>query len=342
MCQYWAHDGVPGDWHLIHLGARAVGGVGLIMTEMTAIEERGRIGLRDVGIWSDDLIEPWQRITRFISTYGSVPGMQIGHAGRKSSTTPNWDPVRPNKPLNPDEGGWEAMAPSPVPLRQTDNVPREMTEQDIASVIAAHKDAARRALEAGFRWLELHCAHGYLHAAFLSPFSNKRTDRWGGSFDNRLRFTLESLRAIREVWPESLPLAVRVSATEWVDGSWTLEDTIAFAHRIKDEGVDLIDCSSGIGTQGGESPRYATAPGWQVPFAERVRRETGIATGAVGVISAPEHADEIIRNGRADLVFIGTALLKNPYWAFHAAQALGRRGDDRLKMPPPYDYVTSR
>lgn len=344
MCQYWAgNDGKPTDWHLVHLGSRAVGGAGLVMTEVAAIEARGRIGVRDVGIWSDDHIEPWARITRFLKDYGAVPGIQIGHAGRKASVIPAWDPQRAVQNAPVGEGGWDdIVAPSPIALRASGRVPRELGADDIAALVRRHRDAAVRADAAGFEHIEIHGGHGYLHASFLSPFSNKRSDRYGGSFDNRIRFLLESIAAIREVWPDRKPLAVRLSSTEWIPEGWQLEDTVALARVLKDHGVDLIDCSSGLGAVGGGLPPHPIAPGWQVRFAERVRREAGIPTAAVGMIYQPFQADSIIRDGRADLVLIATASLRDPYWPLNAAQALGPYAGEGVKAPTPYHYVVSR
>ncbi|WP_419913906.1 NADH:flavin oxidoreductase/NADH oxidase [Hoeflea sp.] len=344
MCQYFAGpDGMPTDWHLVHLGSRAVGGAGLVMSEMTAISPEGRTGPKDVGIWSDEHIAPWRRITDFIRAHGAVPGMQLGHAGRKASTYWDWHPTKAKSPLPESEGGWSTLfAPSALPLRSFDATPVPLSEDQIQALVEAHSDAARRALEAGFEWLEVHTAHGYLHATFLSPFSNKREDDWGGSFDNRCRFTIACIRAIRQVWPDDKPLAVRLSSTEWIDGGWQLEDTIALSERLLKEGVDLIDCSSGVGTAGGDFPRYPIAPGWQVPFAEAVRSKTGALTAAVGQISEPRQADMIIRNGQADMVLLASAMLADPYWPFHASQSLGHHAGDGVTMPAPYGYVIQR
>ena len=344
MCQYYAgDDGCPHDWHLVHLGSRAIGGAGLVMSEMTAIHPAGRIGPKDVGIWSDEHLEPWRRITDFVRSHGAVPGLQIGHAGRKASTYWDWHPELAKRPLPVEDGGWAPIfAPSAIPLRKIDQVPKSLSDAQIRKIVEMHARAAARAKEAGFEWLELHAAHGYLHATFLSPFANKRTDSWGGDFDRRCKFTLECIRAIRAVWPDNLPLAVRLSCTEWIEDGWQLEDTIALAVLLKSEGVDLIDCSSGLGAAGGEFPSYPAAPGWQVAFAEAVRREADISTAAVGMISDPVQADMIIRNGQADLVLLATAMLADPYWPFHAARTLGPKAGQGVSMPDPYHYVVSR
>ena len=344
MCQYYAgDDGHPHDWHLVHLGSRAVGGAGLVMTEMTAIHPAGRIGPKDVGIWSDDHVEPWRKITSFVRAQGAVPGMQLGHAGRKASTYWDWHPELAKRPLPIEEGGWEPIfAPSALALREFDQVPEALNEEQVLELVKLHAQAVVRAREAGFRWLELHAAHGYLYATFLSPFSNKRTDRWGGGFDGRCRFTLECTRAIRRLWPDNLPLAVRLSCTEWIENGWPFEDTIALARLLKSEGVDLIDCSSGLGAAGGEFPLYPVAPGWQVPFADQVRKEADISTMAVGMISDPNQADMIIRKGQADLVLIASAMLMDPYWTYHAARALGLDAARGVSMSDPYRYVVDR
>lgn len=344
MCQYYAEaDGMPTDWHLVHLGSRAVGGAGLVMAEMTAIHPEGRTGPKDVGIWSDAHIEPWKRITDFIRSNGSVPGIQLGHAGRKASTYWDWHPTKAKSPLKIEDGGWSpTWAPSALPLRSFDPVPEPLSETQIETLIQDHAAAALRAHKAGFEWLELHAAHGYLHASFLSPFSNKRDDQWGGSFENRCRFTVETIRAMRKVWPVGKPLAVRLSCSEWIEGGLTIDDAIKISARLKQEGVDLIDCSSGVGTAGGEFPRYPMAPGWQVPFAQRINDETGLATAAVGMISEPKQAEMILQNNQADLILIASAFLSDPYWPFHASQNLKRPVDDSNRMPHPYAYVIQR
>jgi 2,4-dienoyl-CoA reductase-like NADH-dependent reductase (Old Yellow Enzyme family) len=329
MCQYSAENGMATDWHLVHLGSRAVGGAGLIITEAAAVEARGRISREDLGIWNDAHIEPLARITAFIREHGAVPGIQLAHAGRKASTYRPWDAKRGYVPDS--EGGWTVVAPSPIPFSDSYGIPRELTPAQIAGIVDAFKSAAARALKAGFQFVEIHAAHGYLIHEFLSPLSNQRTDSYGGSFENRTRFLIKICRAVREVWAESLPLAVRLSCTDWVEGGWTIDETVELARLLKSEGVDLIDCSSGgLSTQ----QQIPVGAGYQVPFAERVRREANIPTAAVGLITQPTHADEIIRNGRADMVFLAREMLRDAYWATHAAIALGHK--DHAAIPPQY------
>lgn len=332
MCQYWAEDGMPSDWHLVHLGSRAVGGAGLVIAEATAVEARGRITPGCTGIWSEAHVEPWARVAKFVNEYGAVAGIQIAHAGRKANTLQPW--LRGDHDTPAGDASWDVVAPSALPFRDGSNMPRELTIDDIKEIQAAFRSAAERALRAGFRFLELHGAHGYLMHSFLSPLSNKRTDLYGGSFENRTRFALETTRLVRGVWPEELPLAVRLSCTDWVEGGWTIEDSIALSKLLKAEGVDLIDCSSGFNAPG---VRYPMGPGWQVPFAERIRREAGIPTAAIGGISDATHADEITRNGRADVVLLAREFLRDPYWPFHASRELKR--PEALKLPDPYDYA---
>ena len=328
MCMYSYTNGISNDWQLVHLGARAVGGAGLVIAEATAVEARGQITPEDAGIWSFAHIEPLTRLTRFIKAHGAVAGIQIAHAGRKASTARPWDGGKPLAADNPR--AWEVVGPSPIPFNEGYQVPHELTKEEIHEVQAAFKAAAERAMVAGFEWLEIHGAHGYLIQSFCSPLSNQRTDEYGGSLANRMHFLLETVQAVREIWPERLPLAVRISGSDWVEGGWSVEDSIALARCLKDEGVDLVDCSSG-----GNSPlaHAPTGPGYQVPIAEAVRREASIPTAAVGLITAPQHADEIIRNGRADLVLLGRELLRDPYWALHAAQAL------KQPAPVPNQYI---
>ncbi len=329
MCQYSSEDGRATDWHLVHLGARAVGGAGLIICEATAVEPRGRITPGDAGLWCDDQVETLARINRFLRSHGAVAAIQLAHAGRKASTARPWEG---GGRVPASAGGWTPVAPSPVPFHPDDPPPHELTAAELAELQGAFVTAARRALAAGYEWLELHAAHGYLMHSFHSPLSNRRTDAYGGSFENRTRFTLETTRAVRRVWPERLPLAVRLSCTDWYDGGWTLEESVELARRLRDEGVDLIDCSSGGGTPHARVPAGA---GFQVPLAEAVRRDAGIATAAVGLITEPMQADEIVRNGRADLVLLGRAALRNPHWPRDAARALGATA----ACPPPVQYA---
>ena len=332
MCEYSSEDGMPGDWHLVHLGSRAAGGAGLVMTEATAVEPRGRISPQDAGLWSDAHAEAWARITQFIASQGAVAGVQLAHAGRKGSTSRPWEEERGHAGIPDAQGGWEPVGPSALAFDAGYRVPKEMTPGEIAGMVEAFAASARRADAAGFDWLELHGAHGYLMHEFLSPLSNTRADEYGGGFENRIRFALETTRAVRAVWPERKPLAVRLTCTDWTDGGWTLEETTELSRRLGGEGVDLIDCSSG-----GNVPRarIPVGAGYQVPFAETVRREASIATAAVGLITAPAQADEIIRNERADLVLLARESLRDPYWPLHAARELGQKD----KVPPPIQYA---
>lgn len=324
MCMYSYTDGFSSDWHLAHLGARAVGGAGLIIAEATAVEARGRITPYDLGIWSDEQVEPLARVTRFIKEHGAVAGIQIAHAGRKAGTKRPWETDEAQRP------GWQGVAPSPLAFNPNSQVPQALNVDEIKDIQAAFRDGARRALAAGFEWLEIHAAHGYLIHSFYSPLSNQRTDEYGGSFENRIRFLLETVRAVRPVWPDDLPLTVRISGTDWVDGGWTVADSVELARYLKAEGVDLVDCSSGGAAPDAKVP---TGPGYQVPIAEAVRRGAGIRTAAVGLITTPEQADEIIRNEQADLVLLGREMLRDPHWALHAARVLGQ------PAPVPSQYL---
>ncbi|MFI6529107.1 NADH:flavin oxidoreductase/NADH oxidase [Streptomyces uncialis] len=332
MCQYSADPtgpcaGVPGDWHFAHYAARATGGTGLILVESTAVSPEGRISPADLGIWNDTQTRAFRRITSFLTAQGTVPGLQIGHAGRKASTDRPW---RGGGPVGPGADGWQPLAPSPVPFDTGHPVPTELTTGGIARITGQFADAARRALDAGFRVVEIHGAHGYLLGEFLSPHSNKRTDAYGGSFTNRTRFALEVVDAVRAVWPDDLPLFFRVSATDWLgpDG-WTADETVRFAGLLKEHGVDLLDVSSG-----GNAPRadIPTGPGYQVPFASRVRSGAGLSVAAVGLITEAGQADKIVANGEADAVLLGRELLRNPSWARHAARELGAA----VRVPDPY------
>lgn len=329
MCEYSSEDGVATDWHLVHLGARAVGGAGLIIAEATAVSPEGRITPGDAGIWADKHVEPIARINRFVKQHGAVAGIQIAHAGRKASAARPWEG---GAHLPDDQGGWQIVAPSPLPFGgELNKVPREMTEADIRKVQEDFVAAAKRALTAGCEWLELHSAHGYLSHEFLSPLTNQRQDKYGGSFENRIRFLLETTQAVRDVWPDNLPLTVRISCTDWVEGGWDIEQSIALVNQLKAAGVDLIDCSSGGTVPDAKVP---VAAGYQVPFAERIRREANIATAAVGLITEPAHADEIIRNGRADVVLLAREFLREPYWPLKAASVLGKK--KALTIPSQY------
>lgn len=327
MCEYSSRDGFANDWHLVHLGSRAVGGAGLILTEAAAVTADGRISAADLGIYSDAHVEPLARVFRFLEAHGAAGGMQLAHAGRKASTAEPW---KGGGPVPPEDGGWTPIwAPSALAFRDGWQTPRAMAPRDIGIVVRAFADAAARVLAAGGRVVEVHAAHGYLLHEFLSPLTNTRTDMYGGTFENRARFLFEVVDAIRGVWPERLPLFVRISATDWTDGGWTIEDSVALAARLKTRGVDLIDCSSGGNVAHAKIP---LGPGYQVPFAERVRRETGMPTGAVGLITEPAQAEAILQAGQADLIIIARQLLRDPYWPLHAAQALG----DDVHAPVQY------
>jgi 2,4-dienoyl-CoA reductase-like NADH-dependent reductase (Old Yellow Enzyme family) len=316
MCQYSSEDGFANDWHLVHLGSRAVGGAACVIAEATAVEACGRISPWDLGIWKDEHIAPLARIVRFVKQQGAAPGIQLAHAGRKASTDVPW---RGGGPVSASEGGWTPVAPSPIPFDPKSLVPAELTFAEIHAIVDAFAAAAQRALTAGFEVIELHGAHGYLIHEFLSPLSNARSDEYGGALANRMRFALEVVGAVRAVWPERLPLFMRISATDWADGGWTIEDSVALARAIKPLGVDVIDCSSG-----GAVPHVSIPlqPGYQAPFAERIRRETGILTGAVGLITEPLQAETLIHNVSADFVLLAREFLREPYWPIRAAGAL--------------------
>jgi 2,4-dienoyl-CoA reductase-like NADH-dependent reductase (Old Yellow Enzyme family) len=310
-------DGFSNEWQIVHLGARAVGGAGLIIAEASAVEPRGRITPFDIGIWSDAHIDPLVKVASVIKKNGAVAGIQIAHAGRKASSNQPWvsnKPILPDKPL-----GWQGVAPSAIANNEEYAIPHELSIDEIHAIQASFRAAALRALAAGFEWLEIHAAHGYLLHSFYSPVSNKRTDNYGGSFENRIRFLLETVRAVRPIWPDHLPLTVRISGTDWTEGGWTIAESVELARNLKIEGVDLIDCSSGGGIFNAAVPVGA---GYQVPISDAVRNGADILAAAVGLITAPAHADEIIRNGRADIVLLGREMLRNPYWPQHAAQVL--------------------
>jgi 2,4-dienoyl-CoA reductase-like NADH-dependent reductase (Old Yellow Enzyme family) len=317
MCEYSSEDGFANDWHLVHLGCRAVGGAGLVFTEAAAVEPRGRISPADLGIYRDEHIEMLLRIARFIRAQGAVPGIQIAHAGRKASTRVPWEG---GAAIPDSEGGWQTVAPSAIPFRPGDAAPAELTHSGIRGIVEAFAAAARRAAAAGFQVVEIHAAHGYLIDEFLSPLSNHRADEYGGPFDNRIRFALEVAAAVRDGWPDSLPLFMRISAIDWVEDGWQLEDSVELARCLRPLGVDLIDCSSG-----GIVPyaKIQLGPAYQTPFAERIRCESGVLTGAVGMITEPHQADAIIRGGRADMVLLAREFLRDPYWPLHAARSLG-------------------
>lgn len=317
MCEYSSEDGFANDWHLVHLGCRAQGGAGLVMTEATAVVPEGRISPADLGIWKDEHIPMLRRIAAFIHSQGARAGIQLAHAGRKGSMAP---PSMPEGLVPPEEGGWRPVGPSEIAFAPNYGVPRALDESGISAVTEAFHQAARRALQAGFDVVEIHGAHGYLLHEFLSPLANQRTDGYGGSLENRMRLVLEVAGAVRSVWPQELPLLLRISATDWADGGWSVDESVELARRLGSLGVDVVDVSSG-----GMVP-YANipaAPGFQVPFAARIRREAGIATAAVGLITEAEQANQIVAGGAADLVLLARQMLRDPYWPLHAAAALG-------------------
>jgi 2,4-dienoyl-CoA reductase-like NADH-dependent reductase (Old Yellow Enzyme family) len=330
MCQYSSQDGFASDWHLVHLGSRAVGGASLVLTEAAAVTPEGRISPQDLGIWKEEHLDKLLQIANFVRAQGAEMGIQLAHAGRKGSTARPWEG---GGPVPPEQGGFRIVAPSAIPFRDKDQVPEELDEAGIARIVRAFADAAERVHRAGLTAIELHAAHGYLLHEFLSPLSNRRTDRYGGSIENRSRMLLETVRAIRSRWPERLPLFVRVSATDWAPGGWTPDDTVWLARRLVDEAVDLLDCSSAGAVPGAQIP---VGPGYQVPFAERVRRETGMPTGAVGLIRSSYQADHILRSGQADVVVIARQLLRDPYWPLHAARELG------VDLPWPVQYQRAK
>ena len=317
MCEYSAVDGTPQPWHLVHLGSRAVGGAGLVIAEATAVEPRGRISPADTGLWNETQQDAWSGIARFLREQGAAAGIQLAHAGRKASTAAPW---HGGERVGHEAGGWTPLAPSAIAYAAGDPPPEALDEVGIRAIVAAFAAAARRALAAGFEVVEVHAAHGYLLHEFLSPLSNRREDAWGGSFAARIRLTRDVVAAVRAVWPERLPLFVRISATDWADGGWDLEQSVELARVLKGEGVDLVDVSSGglVAHQ-----QIAVGPGYQVPFASRIRSEAGIATGAVGLVTEPAQAQAILESGAADLVLLARELLRDPYWPRRAARALG-------------------
>jgi 2,4-dienoyl-CoA reductase-like NADH-dependent reductase (Old Yellow Enzyme family) len=318
MCQYSSVDGFANDWHMVHLGSRAIGGAAIVIQEATAVTMRGRISPDDMGLWKDEQIEPLQRITAFIKKHGSVPGIQLAHAGRKASMNSSW---KGGKRVEEFDGGWIAQAPSAIPFNEEYPFPEAMSKEDIIQIRKDFKSSAIRALESGFEVIEIHGAHGYLIHSFLSPLSNHRTDEYGGSFENRTRFVREIISEIRSIWPERLPLFLRISSTDYSPDGWDLISSVRLSALVKQMGVDLIDCSSG-----GLMPnvRIPLGPGYQVPFAETIRKETGIMTGAVGLITTAEQANEIIVTGKADMILIARASLRNPHFPLTAAKELGR------------------
>ena len=330
MCQYSSRDGIPSDWHLVHLGSRAVGGAGLVMVEASAVAPQGRISPDDSGIWSSEQADAFVPIARFIREQGAVPAIQLAHAGRKASTDLPW---KGSGPLNATNRGWQTIAPSPLPFAPAHTIPREASEQDLETILGQFASAARRSAEAGFEVVEVHMAHGYLLHEFLSPLSNRRVDEFGGSLENRMRFPLRVARVVRETWPEHLPVFVRISASDWMEGGWNLDDSVQLARELKRVGIDLIDCSSG-GLVPEAQPPFG--PGFQTPFASTIRREAGLATGAVGFLTDPAQAEQIVATGLADAVFLARQMLRDPYWPLHAAKALG------VDLPWPVQYERAR
>ena len=328
MCEYSSVDGFSNEWHLVHLGSRAVGGAALVMTEATAVCAPGRISPQDLGIYDGGHAPGLARITRFIHSQRALAGIQLAHAGRKGSTLRPWE-MSPVRAVLPAQGGWHPVGPSSEPFAPGYPVPRALDREEIPSIVDAFRAGARRALEAGFDIVEIHAAHGYLIHEFYSPLVNTRTDEYGGAFDNRVRLCLEVVDAVRGVWPERLPLFVRISATDWKEGGWDLEQSVELARRMRDRGVDLVDCSSGGAVH---DQQIIVGPGYQVPFAERIRRDAGVATGAVGMITQPAQADAIIGAGQADVVLLARELLRDPYWPLHAADTLGHV----VAWPPQY------
>ncbi len=330
MCQYSSRDGFANDWHLVHLGSRAVGGAALVFTEATAVSPEGRITHHDLGIYKDEHVAFLQRIARFIEAQNAVPAMQLAHAGRKASHRRPWEG---GAALEEDEDPWLTQAPSALPYREEEPRPHELSKEEIKKIIADFRQAALRAQQAGFRVLELHGAHGYLLHEFLSPLSNHRSDAYGGSFENRIRFVVELVEETRKVWSEERPLFIRISATDWVEGGWTVEESVELCRILKTKGVDLVDCSSGGNSPGQKIP---VGPLYQTPFAERIKKETGMMTAAVGLITTAQQAEEIVRRGQADLVFMARQLLREPYFPLHAARELG------VDLPWPAQYERAK
>ncbi|ACL67182.1 NADH:flavin oxidoreductase/NADH oxidase [Anaeromyxobacter dehalogenans 2CP-1] len=330
MCQYSASEGRANDWHLVHLGAFATGGVGLVLVEATAVEARGRISPLDLGLWEDGQIEPLARIVRFAEGQGAAMGVQLAHAGRKASTAAPWSG---GGPVAAADGGWQPVAPSALPFADGYPTPAALDLAGIRGVVDAFAAAARRARAAGFRVAEVHAAHGYLLHQFLSPLTNRRTDAYGGGFENRTRLVREVTAAVRAAWPEELPVLVRISATDWVEGGWDAEQSVELCRALKALGVDLVDVSTGGLVPGAKIP---VGPGYQTGFAERIRREAGVATGSVGMITSPEQADHVIRSGQADLVLLARELLRDPHFPLRASKVLGHEG------PWPKQYLRAR
>ncbi len=332
MCQYSSENGFPNDWHFVHLGSRAVGGAGMVMVEATAVTAEGRISPADSGIYLDDHVQPFAKIAHFLKQYGAVPGIQLAHAGRKASVNKPWEG---DDHIDATQGGWDIIAPSAVAFGgNLQKVPHAMTVQDIAQVQQAFVASAKRALAAGYEWLELHFAHGYLAHEFYSPLANRRTDSYGGSFDNRIRFLLETFAAVRKVWPERFPLTARLSVTDWIEGGVTVEESIELVRRLKAAGLDLLDVSHGFITP--DISQVPWGPGFMIPIASRIRKEAGIPTAVGWLITEPQQAEAAIRDHHADLVILAREMLRDPYWPYHAALQLG---DEKANTMLPVQYA---
>jgi len=331
MCQYSSEDGFASDWHLVHLGSRAVGGAAVVFTEAAAVEARGRISPQDLGIYKDEHIEMLARIARFVKGQGAIPATQIAHAGRKASVRRPWE--QPAGAIKPEDGGWIPVGPTTAPFAPNFAVPSALDEAEIGNIVQSFATATQRALQCGFEIVELHLAHGYLAHEFYSPLSNTRSGRYGGSLDGRLRFPLEIAEAVRNVWPERFPLFARISSTDWVEGGWDVTQSVELAKRLHERGVDLIDCSSGGNVADAQIPM---APLYQVPFAERIRREAKVPTGAVGLITTPEEGERILSRGQADLIVMAREFLRDPYFPMYAADALD------VAIPWPKQYERAR
>jgi 2,4-dienoyl-CoA reductase-like NADH-dependent reductase (Old Yellow Enzyme family) len=327
MCQYSSYNGMPTDWHLVHSGSRAVGGAALIIQEATAVSPEGRISPDDAGIWNDMQMEAYKRINAFIILRNCIPGIQLAHAGRKGST---YSPWKGNGEVGKEDGGWQTISPSPIQFTDNFPSPKEMDKEDIKKVIDDFCQAANRSIKAGFKLIELHMAHGYLVHEFLSPLSNLRNDEYGGSFESRCQFAIEIAKGVRGTIPEDFPLFARISASDWIEGGWDIEDSVQLSKKLKEVGVDLIDCSSG-----GNAPKapIPAGPGYQIPFSEKIKQEAGILTGGIGFITSPEQADQIIRTGQADIVLLAREILRNPYWPMQAAKAL----KTEIEWPKQYE-----
>ncbi len=316
MCMYSSNNGMPTDWHLVHLGSRAVGGAGIVFTEATAVSPEGRISPEDAGIWNEEQMNAYKIITSFIKSQDSVPGIQLAHAGRKASTFSPW---KGNGKVSIENGGWQTLSPSPIKFEDNYPDPKEMSDKDIQLVVDQFRESAKRSVEAGFEIIELHFAHGYLVHEFLSRISNKRTDKYGGILENRCRMALEIAKSVRGVIPDGMPLFVRISASDWVEGGWDIDQSVQLVKWLKDLGVDLIDCSSGGNVSNAKIP---VGPGYQIPFSQRIKQETKMPTGGVGFITTAEQAEKIINDEQADFVFLAREMLRDPYWALHAAKIL--------------------